>query len=386
MLESKTPYEAWNDRQSILTHLHPFGTHCVAYKEKAKKLDDHGIKCRLLGYEASNQYVLWDIKRRCTMRAVHVSFDEAKPIEIKEDDGHNDDLDYATLNFNRPGRNNESETTQQVIESSNDTENVTWGGQQSPPASDSIINAEEEHHLNPEEDTDNVEEDVPPRRSIRTRNEQSYARIQNPWNRRLGGEDNMDTGSTRHIRLDSGNPIKARGFAAHIRKTKSTNTYTIPNNFSDVLLHPDKYKFLEAMRVEVNHHKDKKTWTTMLPDPGTKVIDGRWVYAIKEDAEGNIVRWKARWVAKGFLQKYDVDFFETYSGVVKTMIWQLILALVAKYDYEAHHVDIVTAFLESDLKERVFVRQPIGFEEKGDANLACLLLKALYGLKQSPRA
>lgn len=80
------------------------------------------------------------------------------------------------------------------------------------------------------------------------------------------------------------------------------------------------------------------------------------VYAVKEDAESNIIRWKARWVAKGFRQRYGVDYFETYSGMVKTMIWQTILALVAKHDYEAHHVDITTALLESDLEERVYVQ------------------------------
>ena len=174
----------------------------------------------------------------------------------------------------------------------------------------------------------------------------------------------------------------ARDFAARIRKSKST-AYVISQTFEDVLAHLDKELILESMREEVNHHKKKETWRLMLPSSGSRIIDGRWIFAAKEDAEGNIVRWKARWVAKGFRQRAGVDYFEIYSGVVKIMIWQLILALVIKYDYEAHHVDIVTAFLESTLDEKVYVKQSKGFEKVSD--LVCFLLKALYDLKQSSR-
>ena len=59
----------------------------------------------------------------------------------------------------------------------------------------------------------------------------------------------------------------------------------------------------------------------------------------------------------------------------------------AKFDYEIEQLDIITAFLESLMKEIVYVEQPHGFEQPKDTSCArvCHLLRALYGLKQSPR-
>ena len=69
------------------------------------------------------------------------------------------------------------------------------------------------------------------------------------------------------------------------------------------------------------------------------------------------------------------------------MIWKSLLALGAKYDYEIEQLDIITAFLESLMKETVYVKQPHRFEEPRSARYArvCHLLRALYGLKQAPR-
>ncbi len=69
------------------------------------------------------------------------------------------------------------------------------------------------------------------------------------------------------------------------------------------------------------------------------------------------------------------------------MIWKSLLALGAKYDHEIEQLDIITAFLESKLKEAVYVEQPYGFEETKSSKYVCVcrLLRALYGMKQSPR-
>lgn len=72
---------------------------------------------------------------------------------------------------------------------------------------------------------------------------------------------------------------------------------------------------------------------------------------------------------------------------MRVTIIKALLALTAKYDYEAEQMNVVTAFLEAHLKEEVRVQQPPGFEQEGSNGsvLACRLNKALYGLKQAPR-
>ena len=65
---------------------------------------------------------------------------------------------------------------------------------------------------------------------------------------------------------------------------------------------------------------------------------------------------------------------------------RLLLALAAAKDWCVHHLDIKSAFLNGELEEMVFIRQPLGFTIKGAEHRVLRLRKALYGLRQAPRA
>jgi len=77
-LNGMTPYEAWYGSKPQLGHMHAFG--CVAYMydndPALRKLDNKSKKCRFIGYEGSNQYRLWDPKKRQVYRASWVRFDD----------------------------------------------------------------------------------------------------------------------------------------------------------------------------------------------------------------------------------------------------------------------------------------------------------------------
>ena len=64
----------------------------------------------------------------------------------------------------------------------------------------------------------------------------------------------------------------------------------------------------------------------------------------------------------------------------------MLLALAAVKDWRIHHLDVKSAFLNGELAETVFVRQPPGFAIKGEEHRVLRLCKALYGLWQAPRA
>ena len=64
----------------------------------------------------------------------------------------------------------------------------------------------------------------------------------------------------------------------------------------------------------------------------------------------------------------------------------LLLALAAAKDWCVHHLDVKSAFLNDELAETVFVRQPLGFAVKGAEHKVLRQRKALYGLRQAPRA
>ena len=64
----------------------------------------------------------------------------------------------------------------------------------------------------------------------------------------------------------------------------------------------------------------------------------------------------------------------------------MLVALATKYNWRIHQLDVKSAFLNGDLKEKVYLVQPEGFVQKGQEHLVCRLKKAIYGLKQAPRS
>ena len=84
-------------------------------------------------------------------------------------------------------------------------------------------------------------------------------------------------------------------------------------------------------------------------------------------------------------QTPGIDYGETFSPVVKFQSIRVLVALAAQYGLVLHQMDVVTAFLNGDLDETIYMQQPDGYVQKGKEQLVCKLNKSLYGLKQSPR-
>ena len=90
-------------------------------------------------------------------------------------------------------------------------------------------------------------------------------------------------------------------------------------------------------------------------------------------------------VAQGYTQQYGQDYDETFSPVVRAESIRTIIAHAANNKMLLLQMDIKTAFLNGNLKEEVFMKQPKDFVVKGQEHLVCKLKKSIYGLKQSPR-
>ena len=119
--------------------------------------------------------------------------------------------------------------------------------------------------------------------------------------------------------------------------------------------------------------------------PGSKRIKVKWVFKIKRDQHGNIIKYKARLVACGYAQRYGRDYDETFAPVASTTSIRTAFALAASRGYFLSQHDVETAFLYGKLpdNQRVYLHCPDGVTIEPSQCLECL--QAIYGLRQSPR-
>ena len=160
--------------------------------------------------------------------------------------------------------------------------------------------------------------------------------------------------------------------------------FTEPETLAEAFKAPDGNLWRKAVNDEMKSLLENQVWDlTNLPQ-GKNAVKSKWVFKLKRNDEGKVVRHKARLVAKGFTQKEGIDYNEVFAPVTRLSTMRALLATAASNDYEIIQADIKTAFLNGKLEQEVYMEQPEGFAE--DSNKVCKLRKTIYGLKQAPRA
>jgi len=156
-----------------------------------------------------------------------------------------------------------------------------------------------------------------------------------------------------------------------------------PTCFEQVVGNP---KWDNAMDEEMATLDANATWE-LVPLPEDKKAFGcKWVYKVKHNADRFVNRYKTRLVIKGYAQTYGIDYEETYSPVAKMTTVRAIIVMAAAKGWSLHQMDVKNVFLHGNLREEVYMEQPLGYVDQTHPNLVCRLKKALYGLKQAPRA
>nr|GEY94231.1 zinc finger, CCHC-type [Tanacetum cinerariifolium] len=132
-----------------------------------------------------------------------------------------------------------------------------------------------------------------------------------------------------------------------------------PRTYAEAMQSRDVAFWKEAIDDEIGSIMENNTWVLSDLPPGYKPL--------------------------GFRQKEWIDYFDTYAPVARINIIRLLLALAVIYNLVIHQMDVKTAFLNSDLDEEVYMKQPKGFVMPGNEHKVCKLVKSLYGLKQAPK-
>ncbi|GJT58950.1 retrovirus-related pol polyprotein from transposon TNT 1-94, partial [Tanacetum coccineum] len=156
-----------------------------------------------------------------------------------------------------------------------------------------------------------------------------------------------------------------------------------PKTYKDALT---QSCWIKAMQKVLNEFKRLEVWELVPRLDKVMVITLKWIYKVKLDGLGGILKNKARLVARGYHQEERIDFEESFAPVARLEAIRIFLAFATHMNMVVYQMDIKTAFLNGNLQEEVYVSQPDGFVDPDNPNHVYKLKKALYGLKQAPRA
>lgn len=348
VLQDNTPEGIWSKKRVNLSNLRIFGSECLVHvpKEKRKKWDPKTIKMIFVGYpENVKGYRCLDPRNSKITISRDVVFMEKECHKVTKNVSQIFNYDPipedVTPNMHSTNDDSEAEnSTMSTDESYEDVSDLTY----KPSLSEEFENREDEN---------------------------SYV----SENTELSEEDSVNTPIA--VRRDKRkiNPPARLTYLAVVEEE--------PMNVQDAKLRNDWKNWKLAMNDELESLRENKTWELVNLPEGQKPVKTKWVFKLKRDCAGKINRYKARLVAKGFSQRQGIDYEETFAPVVRYASIRLLMALAVQYGLKIHQMDAVTAFLQGDIIEDIYVEQPEEFSD--GSRKVCKLKKALYGLKQAGR-
>nr|GEW07633.1 retrovirus-related Pol polyprotein from transposon TNT 1-94 [Tanacetum cinerariifolium] len=156
-----------------------------------------------------------------------------------------------------------------------------------------------------------------------------------------------------------------------------------PKNFKQAMTEP---LWIDAMQEEIHEFERLEVCELVPCSDKVFLIKLKWIYKVKTDKFGGVLKNKARLVAQGFRQEEGIDFEESFTSVARIKAIRIFVANVTHKNMMIFQMDVKTTFLNGELKEEVYDSQPDGFVDQNNPSHVYKLKKALYGLKQEPYA
>lgn len=386
MIKGNTPEEMWSGRNTDLKRLRVFGCTCWVHvpKQKRKKFDPKSEKGIFVGYsEVSKAYRVYFPEEDRLVISRDVVFFENQPYG-KQVILKSDNTNYFNIS---------SDGTDSVGVEEASVADAT------PPSVSQIIvpqfqDSTTQGDVTPEDDTTVVNESS---ENISLDSSSPGSELGETFHstfedssiiRRRDSDCDFIPLEAVDIEINVDHPRRSQRqpkpvlFDDFVSYNISTGISIDPISVQDALNRTDRKCWIEAMECEYKALLENKTWELVDLPPDRKKIDCKWIFKTKRDASGQTIRHKARLVVKGCSQRQGIDYKETFSPVVRYSSIRMLLALSAKFNLDIDQMDAVTAFLQGDLEEEIFMTQPEGFAKNMKV---CRLKKSLYGLKQASR-
>ncbi|GJU17567.1 retrovirus-related pol polyprotein from transposon TNT 1-94 [Tanacetum coccineum] len=356
LCHGKTPYELLHNRKPDLSYLHVFGALCYPTTDsedlgKLKAKADVGIFIRYAPVKKA--YRIYNRRTKQIMETIHADFDELTAM-ASEQSSSGPALHEMTPRTLIP----EVDALEPSV--STGTPSSTSVDQDAP--SPSTLQT-------PQESTSQV---IPPI-AEEADHDIKVAHMDNkPYFGILILEPSSEESSSQVVILNNVHSVNQP--PEHI--SKWTKDHLIDNVIGD----PSRLSPL-------NINYKLKPCYKLVPRPDrVMIITLKWIYKVKLDELGGVLKNKARLVARGYRQEEGIDFEESFALVARLEAIRIFITFVAHMNMIVYQMDMKTAFLNSILCEEVYVSQPDGFVDPENPNHVYKLKKALYGLKQAPQA
>lgn len=409
-LNGRIPEEVWTGSKVDLSHLRVFG--CKAYalvpSVKRKKLDARSKQYIFVGYsETTKGYRLADPS-------------DPRKVILSRDVKFLEDQFFTPQHSNNVPDSNSCDNNG-MINLYNNELNIHSNNNLNV-YNDNFIHGLQNHELNNSNFNDDISNEVMENNELNNNNENvsenNNSHVLSDEGNRSDFTDEWNTGSDQESSDDCSagavgeEPVtspraassRGEGLAAESRPVRSTRAvppkryddYDLsmlaqtvledePQSYDEAMASRHRDEWLSSMKSEYNSLINNDVWKLVDRPKNRNVIKCKWVYRVKCDSSGNFQKYKARLVARGFTQKYGIDYTDTFSPVVRHSTMRLLFSLANEYDLNIDHIDVNTAFLNGELNETIYMEQPEGFHDDKNKDKVCLLQRSIYGLKQASR-
>nr|GFA88725.1 hypothetical protein [Tanacetum cinerariifolium] len=341
----KTPYELMHSKLPDLSFFHVFGALCYPTNdsENLGKLQPKADIRIFIGYAPTKKaFRIYNRRTRRIVETIHVDFNDMIAMASEQSSSG------PVLNEMIPGTissglvQKSSPSTSYVPPSRNDWDLLFQ------PMFDELLNPPTSVVNQALEVIAPIAKVIPPARADSIVIPQDV------------GDDNLDM-EVAHMGNDPlfGVPIPEITYAY---SSSTASPQSIPKTYKEALT---QSCWIEAMQEDLNEFERLE---------------------VKLDELGGILKNKAHLVARGCRQEEGINFEESFALVARLEAIWIFLTYAAHKNMVVYQMDVKTAFLNGNLREKVYVSQPDGFMDSDNPNHVYKLKKALYGLKQAPCA
>jgi transposase InsO family protein len=389
----RTPYELWFGSRPSISHLREIGSRAYVLISAANpKIAARSVECVLVGYASNSKaYRCWHRESGRLVDSYHVTFVEHLNDQPRVS-RRGPDAQAA------PPADGDATASPSTVQSATDVDALVPsppldGAPLPPPLTDeetSDLPRRSTRNRVPapsrEDTNDGLVRGGATERALREVREaasrQAAARVSAKGSSTVGGAGGMPDAETAEIAYTE-EAIDEVTFLVDVEDPDAPD-------WNDALNSSDRDKWLEGAQAELTSLREMGVYQIIprsdVPS-NRSVLRGKFVCRLKRDEAGTPVRYKVRWVAKGFQQVWGRDFSKTTSPTARLESLRVALHIAAVNDWRIEQYDVKTAFLNGILpeEERQYMEQPPGFLHPGKESHVWQLHRGLYGMRQSSR-